>query len=298
MIGIEHIESIGHQASFKVENVWSALEPLQTESLFIAPEYKNYIPTGSLRRFSHILRFSMTAALAIQEAIGQKPFDAISIGTGLGCLVDTEKFLQQVVNSKGETLSPTSFIQSTHNTIGGAISMALKNHSYNMTHTQKYLSFEWALLDAMMKMNEGAQNVLVGGSDENIPFLAKLQPDLIKTDFPLTSGTTFLNLVPESDVYLKDLTISYGDKNQALNAFLENNNLTQKDIDLVLYANNGLPGIESIQFLSYTGNHQCNVGFAFHLAVDAIRFQGNKTILIINDQQKVGTSFSLVVGKE
>ena len=295
MIGIDKIVSIGHLPSFQVENVWEILENITEDSELIAPEYKSYIPASSLRRYSPILRFSLTAALSIQQSLGDIKFDAISIGTGLGCLVDTEKFLQQVLTTKSTTLSPTSFIHSTHNTIGGAISMALQHRGYNMTHTQKYLSFEWALLDGMMKIKEGNKNVLIGGADEYIPLLQKVRSTLIESDSPLSSGATFLNLQESSDVYIKDLSISYQNNEQDLKLFLQVNEISEEEIDLILYAKNCPIHLNKQSFLPYTGIHQCSVGFAYHMAVDAIRHQGKKMILVINDQSAKATSFGLIV---
>ena len=51
--------------------------------------------------------------------------DAIITGTGLGCLEDTEKFLTAMVTNKEEFLTPTSFIQSTHNTVSAQIALLL-----------------------------------------------------------------------------------------------------------------------------------------------------------------------------
>jgi 3-oxoacyl-[acyl-carrier-protein] synthase II len=64
-------------------------------------------------------------------------------------------------------LPPTAFIQSTHNTVAAQIALMLKCHGYNNTFVHKGISFESALLDGMMLLNEGeADNVLVGGTDE------------------------------------------------------------------------------------------------------------------------------------
>jgi len=64
-------------------------------------------------------------------------------------------------------LTPTAFIQSTHNTIGAQIALLLQCHNYNNTFVHRGLSFESVLLDAMMLLREGAAtNVLAGGIDE------------------------------------------------------------------------------------------------------------------------------------
>lgn len=93
--------------------------------------------------------------------------DAIVTGTGLGCIEDTEKFLSNMIRNNEEFLTPTSFIQSTHNTVSAQIALLLKCHNYNFTYVHRGFSFESALLDAFLQINSGnAGNVLLGGMDE------------------------------------------------------------------------------------------------------------------------------------
>ncbi len=93
--------------------------------------------------------------------------DAIITGTGLGCVEDTEKFLTSMIKNNEEFLTPTSFIQSTHNTVAGQIALLLKCHSYNFTYVHRGISFETALIDAITQIKTGEfGNVLVGGFDE------------------------------------------------------------------------------------------------------------------------------------
>ena len=70
--------------------------------------------------------------------------------TGLGCLEDTEKFLSSIYTNEEKLLNPTPFIQSTHNTVAGAIALAIKCHGYNATYTHRGFSFESALEDALI----------------------------------------------------------------------------------------------------------------------------------------------------
>ncbi len=131
------------------------------------PPYKEFIAPKELRRMSKIIRNGIVAArLAMEESSCSNP-DAIITGTGLGCAIDTEKFLMSMVENKETLLTPTSFIQSTHNTLGGSIAIGLACHNYNMTYVHRGFSFETALLDAQLMMESGEiQNALVGGFDE------------------------------------------------------------------------------------------------------------------------------------
>jgi hypothetical protein len=64
-------------------------------------------------------------------------------------------------------LSPTAFIQSTHNTVGAQIALTLQCTNYNNTFVHKACSFESALLDSILLLKDNeAKTVLVGGTDE------------------------------------------------------------------------------------------------------------------------------------
>lgn len=131
------------------------------------PPYKEHIPARELRRMSKIIRNGIVAGkTALKEADLTNP-QAIITGTGLGCAIDTEKFLVKMMENKEQFLTPTSFIQSTHNTLGGSIAIGLDCHAYNMTYVHRGLSFETALMDAQMMLQDGeAENILIGGFDE------------------------------------------------------------------------------------------------------------------------------------
>lgn len=133
----------------------------------IEPAYKEYIAPRDLRRMSKILRNGIVAGkIALKESQLAMP-QAIITGTGLGCAIDTEKFLIKMIENKEKFLTPSSFIQSTHNTLGGSIAIGLGCHEYNMTYVHRGFSFETALLDAQMMMQTGEiNNALVGGFDE------------------------------------------------------------------------------------------------------------------------------------
>jgi len=96
--------------------------------------------------------------------------DAIITGTGLGCIENTEIFLEKLVYEGEELLNPTHFMQSTHNTISSLIAIDTKSHGYNSTYAHKGISFECALQDAFLQMQSGKiQTALVGAYDEITP---------------------------------------------------------------------------------------------------------------------------------
>lgn len=133
----------------------------------VAPNYRDYIDPKVLRRMSKIVRMGIVAAkTALADGGIEKP-DAIITGTGMGCQADTEKFLNSMIDDQESFLNPTAFIQSTHNTIGAQIALMSQNHNYNFAYVHRTFSFESALLDSMMQMEEdNSKNILLGGIDE------------------------------------------------------------------------------------------------------------------------------------
>ncbi len=131
------------------------------------PAYDDFIDPRMLRRMSRIIRMGWTAAKICLTDAGVEIPDAIITGTGMGCIEDTEKFLQAIDENDERLLPPTPFIQSTHNTIGAQIALMLQCTNYNLTYTQRGIAFENALLDALSLLYEpGYKNILVGGFDE------------------------------------------------------------------------------------------------------------------------------------
>ncbi|TSJ46461.1 beta-ketoacyl synthase chain length factor [Fluviicola chungangensis] len=305
MYFIQHIESITHQDSFQKENIWNELKPLAGENELISPDYKNYIPVAALRRLSTILRMGITAAKACQEKVPAE-FDAISVGTALGCLTDTEKFLVTINTVSGDVLSPTAFIQSTHNTIAGQISLDLKNHAYNMTHTQNALSFEVALKDGLLCIDEGKHSVLVGAADEAIPFLERLRGSLIETTYPFTSGATFMVLSGEkgnSIASIRACNVSFSDKHTEtqVEQFLEANHCSLQDVDLILEAGFDFKSKAKnhISFPEYTGFYQSASAFAVHMANDwLINHVNDSRILIVNNLELNKLGLTLISRNE
>ncbi|PWT78687.1 MAG: beta-ketoacyl synthase, partial [Bacteroidetes bacterium] len=136
----------------------------------IEPNYNTLLDPKLIRRMSRIIKMGSASALnALQEANLENP-DAIIVGTAYGCMEDTEIFLRKMIQNQEELLTPTAFIQSTHNTVGAQIALICKCHQYNNTFVQNGFSFETALLDGILMLRDGeAKQLLVGGVDEIIP---------------------------------------------------------------------------------------------------------------------------------
>jgi 3-oxoacyl-[acyl-carrier-protein] synthase II len=154
--------SFGHQAFLE-----EAVSYNGNRLACIEPDYKNFIDAKLIRRMSRIIKMGVAAAMeCLQEAKVTKP-DAIVTGTAYGCLEDTVSFITKMVEYNEETLTPTAFIQSTHNTIGAQIGLMLQCNNYNNAFVHRGFSFESALLDGIMLLKENeVENVLVGAIDE------------------------------------------------------------------------------------------------------------------------------------
>ena len=133
-------------------------------------DYKEYISPKEGRRMGKLMKAAtLTSLMALREAGIESP-DAIVTATANGMLETSEKFLVDMVDNGEETLSPTLFMQSTHNTIGSAIAIRTQCHGYNITYTQGKDSMKWALRDAERLIIMGkAKTVLVGCHDESSP---------------------------------------------------------------------------------------------------------------------------------
>jgi 3-oxoacyl-[acyl-carrier-protein] synthase II len=168
---IKSIGNISPQNTLDPQNFLS--EPVVHDSDYlkcIEPEYKEFLNPALARRMGRIIKMGVAAAKICLRNSGIDVPDAIITGTGLGCIEDTERFLSTINENQEKLLPPTSFIQSTHNTVSAQIALELKCNNYNLAYVHRGFSFESALLDSLMLMTEGsAKNVLLGGIDEITP---------------------------------------------------------------------------------------------------------------------------------
>lgn len=292
----------------------------------IMPDFKKNISTMALRRMSKAVKMGVYAAKqALEEANITTP-EAIITGTGQGCLQDTENFLKQFLQQKEETLAPTSFIQSTHNTVGGQIALNFQCVSYNVTYSQNSGSFESALVDGMLhfkEKNEGS--VLVGGVDEisetftsflnldgqlkqeNISNLGLLNSHSSGT---ITSeGAHFFCISKEksSASYAELVDVDLFQSNSAEEVsekilyFLTKNELELSDLDLVILGKNGdsrydhfyklqqdgiFKEILQLGYKHLVGDYNTVSGYALYLGSEILKGQMIPEILKLNNIKK------------
>jgi hypothetical protein len=113
-----------------------------------------------------LVKSGVAAGLLCLDGVPSDSVGGIVTATGLGFLSDTERFMNDMIDRNESMLNPSPFMQSTFNTVGSHIAMIRGIHSYNMTYVHRGFSFESALSDAMMLIDEGAETVLAGGFDE------------------------------------------------------------------------------------------------------------------------------------
>ena len=136
----------------------------------IDADYKQYFTANEARRYGKILKRALLVSREVMKESGVSNPNAIITGTGLGCIENTEIFLDKLVREGEELLNPTYFMQSTHNTISSLVAIDSKCHDYNNTYAHNGISFECALQDAFLQMQSGKiRTALVGAHDEMTP---------------------------------------------------------------------------------------------------------------------------------
>lgn len=300
----------------------------QTDTVLsiVKPDYKNYISPAASRRMAKGVKNGIVAsALAIKDAQIEN-VDMIISGTGMGCIEDSEKFLKNILDNKEEFLTPTSFIQSTHNTVGAQIALSLQCKGYNFTYVNGAISFESALLDAKMQIEEDeANSVLVGGIDENADYtlsLFKLAGYIKKeqeTPFNLLNETTTGAIYGEGAGFFvlenekKDSTyaqildieiVNSLEENEVeakLIDFLKANNLQISDVDAVVLGFNGDANFDTyykklaenifvqtpqLYYKHLSGEYNTASAFALWMASKVIKNQEIPEVIKINTLTK------------
>ncbi len=150
-----------------VDNPIPLTEPLTRSR---EADYKQFIPPLEARRMGKILKRAIaTAKTATTQACIDMP-EAIITGTGLGCIENTEIFLDALCREGEDQMMPTRFMQSTHNTISSIVAINLHAHGYNTTYAHNTVSFQSALMDAMLQLRSGKlNNAMVCAHDEMTP---------------------------------------------------------------------------------------------------------------------------------
>jgi 3-oxoacyl-(acyl-carrier-protein) synthase len=223
--------------------------------------FREYIAPNAARRMGKLLKRALVCAhTAMKKANIEMP-NAIITATGLGCIENTEIFLNAMVCDGEKLLNPTPFMQSTHNTIGSSIGIDLKCHGYNTHYSQKYVSFDCGLQDAVLQLQSGKiQTLLLNAHDEHSPVFDSILQHLNCWHFKegYFKGETSVSMVladqpsPQALCCVEDMLMLYkpsvSNFQTALQNLLKRNKLNIKEIDAVFVGVNGNEENDSVYF--------------------------------------------------
>lgn len=228
--------------------------------LAIEPDYMGTIPLGQLRRMGRSVRMATGAGMPL---LNQHQVDGIILATTDGGMGDCHRFLDQIMEFNEGTLTPTNFVQGAPGASAGGLAMGARNTGYNNTHSNKGLSFENALVDAALLLEEGvADRLLVGAVEEiseaqfNIERIAGFVKEgdtdslsLLSSNTPGTAngeGATMFVVSRSHEGAMARFVDAWGTSTThaqkvraALTAFLTKNRVNLADVDLLVTGANG-----------------------------------------------------------
>ncbi|MGH2664194.1 beta-ketoacyl synthase N-terminal-like domain-containing protein [Flavobacterium sp.] len=299
----------------------------ETENVLQAqqPSYKEIIPPAAIRRMAKGVKMGIYASTQALNEAGLEQPDAIITGTGMGCTEDSEKFLKAILDNNEEFLTPTSFIQSTHNTVGAQIALGLQCKSYNFTYVNGAVSLESALMDAKMQIgNDEINSALIGGIDEMAAHtieMYKLNNCIKKEEdkpyhildsktkgIVFSEGAVFFTLEnnkkESSYAKVEDVFIQNTLKTNQVDAFvldfLASNDTNIDQIDAVVLGNNGdvdydhyyniahsiFKEIPQVYYKHLSGEYNTASGFGLWLASHIIKKQEIPLVVKMNNLEK------------
>lgn len=316
---------ISPQDSFGRDNLFQELISSTENILYCKePNYSQYINPVQIRRMSRALKMGFTTALDCLAKVPERPIHGIIIGTGKGCMTDTEQFLHSIRDYHETALNPTHFIHSTYNQINGMVALNKKINSYNVTYVHRGFSFEHSLLDAIMLLNDGeAQNVLIGSFDEMTQehyevklhwgywkkeSIDSLQLIASKTEGTIAGeGSSFYILSDKAHQaatpFIQDMQTLYKpDTNileREIKQFLWRNNMQPSDIDCIMLGEDGdnrrkepysvvknlFKGSLVLYYKHLCGEYDTANNFGFWIATQILRHQTLPSYLLDGDNE-------------
>ncbi|MDB2606335.1 beta-ketoacyl synthase chain length factor [Zobellia sp.] len=320
---IHSVGSVSAQKTFENDAFLNEIREFNDTTVHVIdPNYKEFIPPAAARRMARGIKMSTVSSKNALAEAGLDNVDAIIVGTGLGCIGDSERFVSDIIKNDEQYLTPTRFIQSSHNTVAGQIALGLGCKGHNFTFVHSAVSFESSLIDAkMMLENNEANTVLVGGVDELVDHHVethrlighiKKEPvaskDLLesKTEgMVMGEGSHFFVLSTEKTpscyselVAVRTYnTLSKERVEEKIQFFLERQELAIKDIDLVLLGNNGdvnydgyyeqlsttlFKDTSQAYYKHLSGEFDTATGFGFWLANKILKTQNVPDVVKLN----------------
>lgn len=321
---INSVGSVSVQKTFDNSKFLDEITPFEDIAVnAINPDYKAYIPPAQARRMAKGIKMSTVSSQTALKEAGLENVDAIIVGTGLGCLGDSEKFVGDIIKNDEQYLTPTRFIQSSHNTVAGQIALGIGCKGYNFTYVNSAVSFESSLLDAKMQLEQNeAANILVGGVDEKVDYhvnshrlIEHVKSEPVHSMRLLNSNTKGCVMGEGSHFFVlsnQKQASSYGELvavecfntigkerlPEKITSFLKDNQKSLKNIDLVILGNNGdinfdsyyqdlsaglFKDIPQAYYKHLSGEFDTASGFAFWLGAKVLKTQSVPHVVKLND---------------
>ncbi|WP_437919195.1 beta-ketoacyl synthase N-terminal-like domain-containing protein [Sphingobacterium sp. LRF_L2] len=298
----------------------------------VQPVYKDIIAPAMIRRMSKGIKMGIFAAQQALDEAGLTLPDAIITGTGLGCSEDSEKFLRAILDNDEQFLTPTSFIQSTHNTVAAQIALRLGCKGYNFTYVNRSVSFESALLDALLQLQSSeATDILLGGVDEisDHTYLLLQKIGYIKSEgvfesvkesrspgvnyaegaafFSLSSSRSQHSYAAVVDVIMQNI-VEKGDVSTFVGRFLKSNAIDASQVDALLLgycgdqdddyydiAREQFPQIPALYYKHIVGQYDSCSSLALAIGASLLREQHIPEVLYWNTIDRTSTPKTILI---
>ena len=324
---INGVSNISPQPTFDNSLFLEEAKEYTTNKMYVLnPDYSKFFDAVSIRRMSRLVKFGSAAGLQALKDAGIKVPGAISTGTGYGLIEVSQKFLTSVIESNETIVSPTAFIQSTHNTISSNIALLCGCHAHNNTFSHKGFSFESALTDALLLAEENMDNILVGAYDEVsdyrydfMKYMGELRTEPCnnldwrnnnRNGIIFGEGAAFFVLSKHKTentygIFIGNKTFYKPDsrdeiKNHIL-SFLKDNNLNLSDIDIVITGICGDKQIDEskielnknffseqtiVAYKHLCGEYMTSSAFAFWLASKIMQTRQTPDVVILENRKR------------
>ena len=266
------------------------------------PNFRDWLNPLESRRMGKILKRALVTAQKVMHDSGVQQPDAVITGTGLGCIENTELFLDQLCREGEEMLKPTYFMQSTHNTISSLISIHDHLHGYNTTYSHKSVSFDSALLDAFTQLRLGdIQTALVTGNDEMTPsyFSILQRAGYVGQPGQVAAGETSVAMMLTTDpadalCEIEELSMSVRGVQQPFAPadllVLGTNGVPQND-QLYREVAQQMPGVETFEYKRLFGESYTVSGLGVYAAAHLLSQGRAGRVLFVNHSDNLNVTF-------
>lgn len=266
------------------------------------PNFRDWLNPLESRRMGKILKRALVTAQKVMHDSGVQQPDAVITGTGLGCIENTELFLDQLCREGEEMLKPTYFMQSTHNTISSLISIHDHLHGYNTTYSHKSVSFDSALLDAFTQLRLGdIQTALVTGNDEMTPsyFSILQRAGYVGQPGQVAAGETSVAMMLTTDpadalCEIEEVSMSVRGVQQLFAPadllVLGTNGVPQND-QLYREVAQQMPGVETFEYKRLFGESYTVSGLGVYAAAHLLSQGRAGRVLFVNHSDNLNVTF-------